>query len=214
MTHAAGLTVIGVGAIVALILQIKARMGPHGTPEGLLRAASAGNASVKLPDNLPHVVFGDPFTHPVLVRRAMEEEKKRLILVGGSNGVEPNGKARQATKPGIIPGRLDFSPILPQVSGPIADLDHGSGDKSAKVGVVPSSDDPKAPKGRLIMLQAVVAATSPVAFISVDGKEPQQYGVGDSIAKGIRISRITETEVVIASGQTQSTLHVGDKVQL
>lgn len=144
-----------------------------------------------IPSNLPHMVYGDPFTHPMLPR-VLPPSKK-------TNEAPVTDHAATRSAPPILGGNLDLSPLIPNVQ--------------AKGDPVEKSPEPVA-KPPAICLQAIISAPDPVAFISIDGKDPQQFSVGDRIADGFTIARIGEGEIQIGGAGGSRRLRVGGKLQL
>lgn len=189
-THAIALSIVGLSAVAALVFQLKARMAMPGGSHAPAKEAAPLVASA-IPSSLPHMIYGDPFTHPKLPR-VLPPSKKTSAEPVADHSATRSG-------PPILSGNLDVAPLIPNVHGKVDDTQ-----KSAEPAV-------KAP---VISLQAIVSAPDPVAFISIDGKDPQQFGVGDSVAAGVTITRIDEGEIQIGGAGGTRRLRVGGKLQL
>lgn len=200
VTHAVGLSVIGIGAVLALVLQMKARMAKNVAVQAPLRTVQEKSVPA-VPVGLPKVVYGDPFTHTKLPR----------LQPSASSATKEPGPGKGASDSDVAPprglsGSLGFTPVLPDVSA----IPKGDAVEDKDAGKTPAP----AVKGPMIYLQAIVSANDPVAFIALDGKEPHDYHVGDTIAPGVTITRIQEGAIELHVAKSGKMLRVGEKLQL
>lgn len=196
------LSVVAVGAIGFLVLQLKGKGGSVAALNGS-GAANTTSPSHTLAD-IPTTLYGDPFSNAVLIKQ--DETKKPPDKATPKSG-PPNTKLHvDATDGGYAPEDPDImGAIGPKLPGATAD---GDGKKSLRQG-------PEVPKPPELELEGIVSAGHPQAFIAINGGSPIAFRQGSAIAPGVVLKKIYDNKIdlTIAGHKKTATLTVGSKLQ-
>ncbi len=201
--QAAILGIVAVGAVVFLFMQLKGKSGPS-TVVAAVNGAPAVETVSPAHSKLPHSLYGDPFSHPILGQLASEVKE-----------------APQAAEPD--PSQGDTVPALPDgtgrmgLSGMIGSFMRPSWTPHTrpKVGKTTPPVKAEAIKMPSLTLSAVVSAGTPMALISIEGGSASRFSQGQRVAAGISIQAILEDRITLSvSGHKGPvTLLVGAKFQ-
>ena len=138
----------------------------------------------------------DPFSHP------------RLAPVVPKSPVESEPPTER--KPGPVTGRF-------AAFGPLPEIGEGTTEAVPLIPPKPREEPPKPsalPIRTPIALEAVVGATDPTAFLSVDGAESRPFRANDKLGNGIRLVRIEDGAVVLSGPKGEVSLDVGERRSL
>ncbi|MBS1713110.1 MAG: hypothetical protein JST30_02100 [Armatimonadetes bacterium] len=199
--QAIALSVVAVGAVGFMVLQIQGAAGRAARNLHAAVSGAIGGKSEEAPrSGLPTTFYGDPFSHPALPR----SERQSPVPESRPTGQEVGGESPSRLRGGSLFG----SPPLP-----IGDV-MTAGNLAGLPTTLQKSEDPAPVKGPNVVLQAIVMATTPMAFVTVDGGEPKRCRIGDSPADGLVIVAIREGAVDLKFSKHRKTLTVGESIQL
>lgn len=186
------LSVVAVGAIAFLGLQLKgiaSRNTPQATPTQQ-PAAGPAQPAANVDRDLPKTLFSDPFSHPALPRTAVQKQEAPVATA------KPDTTTRKLP---ILPGDPQTSPLRPEVVG------------ISPEGAAPPRHESRGPT---ICLQAIISAPEPVAFLSINGKDPQRVSAGQVVFANVSVNTISEGAIELRLGKGTHKLKVGETIQL
>lgn len=195
--QAVALSVVAVGAIAFLAIQLKGKGGPTSSGQAAATISPANRADAG--SALPTSVYGDPFFNAAYLNEPDDKAKKK--------DEEAKANAKRLTfRPAGLTGELPYSVVLPNPR-----VGDGQDDNGDEVNV--QSDAAPVHKGPSICLQGTVAAGHPIAFLSLDGKGAQEYAVGQQVAENVSVQQILDGAIVLRLPKGSKTLHVGESLQ-
>lgn len=187
------LSVVAVGALGFLGLQVKGIAARNAVQPLANQPAATGpaKATAGVDRDLPRTLFSDPFSHPALPRTV-------------TASTEPTAQVQTAKLPTQklpqLPGHIELTPLRPDA----AQIEAGAEDRSA----------PRAASGPTLCLQAVISSPQAVAFVSIDGKDPQKVTAGQTIFSGLAVTSITDGAIEVRFAKGTRRLRVGETIQL
>jgi len=190
--HAILLSVVAIGALAFLVVQLKGIAAKNSVPPAGVPAPVAGASKGPANDSpdLPRTLFSDPFSHPALPKAAAEQQSQ-------PSATQPK-PTTTAEKLEPLPGRIEVTPLKPEVVP------------------VDTRRSEQAPRqvGPVVCLQAVISSPTPVAFLSIDGKDPQKVTPGQTVLSNLSIISIMEGGIEVRLTNGIRKLKVGETIQL
>lgn len=171
--------------------------GKASKPMRLVREAAA-EAPVGSTDKLPTEMIGDPFFHPMLVKRDEETPQSPGAQTQPSKSTAPNVPPMPPIQ-GILPAspfgvRYTVGPQQPAE-------DTGANRKEERAGL-------------RLALTAIVKVDQSMALLSLGGKDTQTFRVGQTLGENIRLIAIGEDSITVATKQGKRRIHIGEEAEL
>jgi hypothetical protein len=192
------LSVVAVLAVAFLFFQLKGKGQPGNTPNASATNTPPPNA-VATDTDLPQTVYVDPFDSPNLIRQPQEKTSDQGQLASN----DPK-QSKHLMWPGIsLDG--DMPPVM------VGNL--GAKPTNDPVKKVATPVQPE--KGPHLVLGGIVSGRTPAVLVAINGGEPQEFSIGQTVIKGITVAAIRDGEIDLKIGAKRlKTLLVGQELQL
>ncbi len=205
------LSVVAVGAVAFVIIQLM--------PGG---GSTVGKVSQHIQDRLqgrqdsnedangvsrryPAILARNVFDHPYLSKSKPESTESGDVADSGES-VDQGSKASVSRRDGD-----DASGVLPPALPGLPPFDTVPSEKGKAA--VPTEPAGEPVKPTVITIDGVILRPSPTALISIDSQSMTPT-VGDLVAKGYRLQKITEDGVILSRKGKQKTVPVGGSLTL
>ena len=193
--HATFLAVVALCALAFFVM----RLLPNGPRLGASNAATAvaGIGRKSQVDGLPVEVLRDAFSHPKLTERYLA-----TLPIDKQPNLQPKTR----------PLNPLFKPLPEAMKGLIEDQNvsvTAAGKPSENAGTGRQHDGK--PKSK-IELKAIMRAKTPLALVTINGKDDVTVGLGEYIDTTYRITRFSQNAVLLSSDSDETWLYVGHEV--
>lgn len=205
------LSVVAVGAVAFVIIQL--------LPGG---GSTVGKVSQQIQDRLqgrqdeneeasvgtrkyPAMLARNVFDHPYLSKSKPDSNDSADVAESGES-VDRGSKPSESRQ-----DRDDASGVLPPALPGLPPFDTVPSDQGKAT--VATKTAGEAVKPTIITIDGVILRPSPTALISIDSQS-MTPAVGDMVAKGYRLQKITEDGVILSRKGKQKTVPVGGSLTL